>query len=31
MTYVRGNLVYDNGEFVGEPGLGQFVKRKGRK
>ncbi len=31
MTYVRGNLVYDNGEFVGEPGLGQFVKREGRK
>jgi dihydropyrimidinase len=30
-TYVRGNLVYDNGEFVGKPGLGQFVKRIGRK
>lgn len=26
-TYVRGNLVYDNGEFVGTPGLGEFVKR----
>ena len=31
MTYVRGNLVYDNGEFVGKPGLGEFVKREGRK
>jgi len=30
-TYVRGNLVYDNGEFVGKPGFGQFVKRAGRK
>ncbi|MEQ8154116.1 MAG: dihydropyrimidinase [Clostridiaceae bacterium] len=30
-TFVRGNLVYDNGEFVGKPGTGQFVKRKGRK
>lgn len=31
MTYVRGNLVYDNGEFVGKPGFGEFVKREGRK
>lgn len=30
-TYIRGNLVYDNGEFVGKPGLGQFVKRVGHK
>jgi dihydropyrimidinase len=30
-TYVRGRLVYDNGEFVGEPGYGQYVKRVGRK
>lgn len=30
-TFVRGNLVFDNGEFVGTPGLGQFVKRIGRK
>lgn len=30
-TFVRGNLVYDNGEFVGKPGIGQFVKRIGRK
>jgi dihydropyrimidinase len=30
-TYVRGNLVYDNGDFVGKPGNGQFVKRVGRK
>lgn len=27
-TYVRGKLVYDNGDFVGEPGYGQFIKRK---
>ena len=26
-TYVRGKLVYKDGEFVGEPGYGQFVKR----
>ena len=26
-TYVRGSLVYDNGEFVGKPGYGEFVKR----
>lgn len=26
-TYLRGNLVYDNGEFVGKPGMGKFVKR----
>lgn len=31
MTFVRGRLVYDNGEFVGEPGWGKFVKRVGRK
>ncbi len=30
-TYVRGRLVYDNGEFVGEPGYGQYVKRVPRK
>lgn len=30
-TYVRGNLVYDNGEFVGKAGFGQFVKREKRK
>ncbi|KPU45222.1 D-hydantoinase [Oxobacter pfennigii] len=30
-TFVRGNLVYDNGDFVGKPGLGQFVKRERRK
>ncbi len=29
-TYVRGRLVYDNGEFVGEPGYGQYVKREPR-
>ncbi len=31
MTFSRGRLVYDNGEFVGEPGWGRFVKRAGRK
>ncbi|BCZ47465.1 putative dihydropyrimidinase [Clostridium gelidum] len=30
-TYVRGNLVYDNGEFVGKPGTGKFVRRIARK
>jgi len=30
-TYVRGKLVYDNGNFVGEPGYGQYVKRVPRK
>lgn len=30
-TYLRGNLVYDNGEFTGMPGKGQFVKRKAAK
>ena len=30
-TYVRGKLVYDNGNFVGEPGYGQFVKRTPRR
>ena len=27
MTFSRGRLVYKDGEFVGEPGWGQFVKR----
>ncbi|MDR1765259.1 MAG: dihydropyrimidinase [Lachnospiraceae bacterium] len=26
-TYVRGTLVYDDGEFVGEPGFGRYVRR----
>ena len=26
-TYLRGDLVYDNGEFVGTPGNGRYVKR----
>lgn len=30
-TFLRGTLVYDNGEFVGKPGLGEFVRRKGHK
>ena len=25
-TYVRGSLVYDNGQYVGKPGEGKFVK-----
>ena len=29
-TYVRGTLVYDNGDFVGTPGYGSFVKREAR-
>lgn len=28
MTFSRGKLVYDNGEFVGEAGWGRFVRRK---
>ncbi len=31
MTFSRGRLVYKDGEFVGEPGWGKFVKRAGRK
>lgn len=27
-TYVRGTLVYDQGEFVGTPGYGKYIKRK---
>ncbi len=30
-TFLRGNLVYDNGEFVGKPGMGKFVHRVPRK
>lgn len=26
-TFLRGNLVYDHGEFVGKPGMGKYVKR----
>jgi len=26
-TYVRGNLVYKDGEFVGKPGFGNYIKR----
>ncbi|MEA5083921.1 MAG: dihydropyrimidinase [Lachnospiraceae bacterium] len=26
-TYLRGTLVYDNGDFIGKPGTGKFVKR----
>jgi len=31
MTFSRGKLVYQDGDFVGEPGWGKFVKRAGRK
>jgi len=30
-TWLRGRLVYDNGEFVGEPGYGQYIRRTSRK
>lgn len=30
-TYLRGKLVYDNGEYVGAPGDGDYVKRSARK
>lgn len=30
-TYSRGRLVYDNGNFVGEPGWGKFIKREPHK
>ena len=30
-TYLRGQLVYEDGEFKGQPGMGKFVKRKPRK
>lgn len=30
MTFLRGELVYDNGEFVGEPGMGKYIKRSPR-
>lgn len=26
-TFLRGNLIYDDGEFVGKAGMGKFVKR----
>ena len=29
-TYLRGKLVYDNGQYVGTPGMGDFVKRMPR-
>lgn len=31
MTFSRGKLVFKDGEFVGHPGWGQFVKCKARK
>ncbi|MCC8142286.1 MAG: dihydropyrimidinase [Lachnospiraceae bacterium] len=30
-TYLRGQLVYDDGEFVGKPGMGKYIKRSPRK
>ena len=29
-TYVRGTLVYDNGDFIGERGFGRYLKRARR-
>jgi dihydropyrimidinase len=29
-TYLRGKLVYDNGEFVGKAGMGEYIKRSHR-
>ncbi len=29
-TYLRGKLVYDNGDFIGTPGMGNYVKRSHR-
>ena len=29
-TYLRGRLVYDHGDFVGTPGMGDYVKRSHR-
>lgn len=31
MTFCRGKVVFKDGEFVGTPGYGQFVKCRGRK
>jgi len=31
MTYSRGKLVFKDGKFLGQPGWGKFIKRKGRK
>ena len=30
MTFLRGELVYDNGEYVGNPGMGKYIKRSPR-
>jgi len=30
-TFVRGTLVYEDGEYVGTPGFGEFVKREPHK
>jgi len=30
-TFVRGKLVYEDGNFVGESGFGQYVKRIPKK
>lgn len=30
-TYLRGSLIYDNGEFVGKPGTGKYIKRSAKK
>lgn len=30
-TYLRGQLIYDNGEFVGKAGMGNYIKREPHK
>jgi dihydropyrimidinase len=27
-TYLRGELVYDNGRYVGKPGMGRLIRRE---
>lgn len=31
MTFSRGKLVFEDGEFLGQPGWGKFIKRKRKK
>jgi dihydropyrimidinase len=31
MTFSRGELIFKDGEFLGKPGFGKFLKRKARK
>ena len=27
-TYLRERLIYDNGTFIGKPGMGKYIKRE---